>query len=93
MTRAGSTPASFWRTFRSPSRVSLIRQELLGAFKQMSTDLGITVVIVEQQIQEALGYAQRALILDHGAVAHEAPAEQLRDDTATLERYISMAVH
>ncbi len=71
----------------------LIRQDLLRAFKQLSTNLGITVVIVEQQIQEALGYAQRALILNHGTVAHEAPADQLRADTATLERYIGMAVH
>jgi branched-chain amino acid transport system ATP-binding protein len=71
----------------------LIRQELLSAFKRMSTDLGITVVIVEQQIQEALGYAQRALVLDHGTVAHVAPADRLRNDAATLERYIGMAVH
>lgn len=71
----------------------LIRQELLLAFTTMSTELGITVVIVEQQIKEALGYAQRALILNHGVVAHEAPADQLRNDDATLERYIGMAVH
>jgi len=71
----------------------LIRQELLTAFRQMSTDLGITVVIVEQQIQEALGYAGRAVIMDHGTIAYEAPANQLLGDTATLERYIGMAVH
>ena len=50
-------------------------------------------MIVEQQIQEALGYAGRALIMDHGAIAHSAPADQLLNDTATLERYIGMAVH
>ena len=71
----------------------LIRLELLGAFKKMSTDLGITVVIVEQQIQEALRYAQRALILAHGCVVYAAPADQLLEDAATLERYIGMAVH
>ena len=32
----------------------LIRQELLAAFTRMSQDRGITVVIVEQQVQEAL---------------------------------------
>jgi len=71
----------------------LIRQELLSAFRQMSTDRGITVVIVEQQIQEALGYAGRAVIMDHGTIAYEAPANQLLGDAATLERYIGMAVH
>lgn len=71
----------------------LIRQELLGAFKKMSAGLGITVVMVEQQIQEALGYAGRAVVMDHGVVAHEAPANRLLEDTATLERYIGMAVH
>ncbi len=71
----------------------LIRQELLGAFARMSGDGGITVVIVEQQVQEALGYADRALILERGAVAHAASAAELRHDTATLERLVGMAVH
>ena len=71
----------------------LIRHELLRAFKQMSADLGITVVIVEQQVQEALGYAERAVILDHGSVVHAAAADRLLEDAATLERHIGMAVH
>jgi branched-chain amino acid transport system ATP-binding protein len=71
----------------------LIRQELLAAFARMSGDGGITVVIVEQQVQEALGYANRALILARGAVAHAADAAALRHDAATLERLVGMAVH
>ncbi len=71
----------------------LIRQELLAAFTRMSRDSGITVVIVEQQVQEALGYADRALVLERGAVVHEARADQLREDTATLERLVGMAAH
>jgi branched-chain amino acid transport system ATP-binding protein len=71
----------------------LIRQELLGAFARLSADGGITVVIVEQQVQEALSYASRALVLERGAVAHAAPAAELRADAATLERLVGMAVH
>ena len=71
----------------------LIRQELLAAFTRMSRDADITIVIVEQQVQEALGYANRALILERGAVAHAAAADDLRHDTATLERLVGMAVH
>lgn len=71
----------------------LIRLELLRAFAVLSEQTGIAVLIVEQQVQEALGYADRALILERGAVAHAAPAATLRHDTATLERLVGMAVH
>jgi len=71
----------------------LIRQELLSAFARMSRDNGITVVIVEQQVQEALRYADRALVLSRGTVVHEAGAADLSNDAATLERLVGVAVH
>ncbi len=71
----------------------MLRQELLAAFAKMSGTSGLTVVIVEQQVQEALGYAERALVMARGAVVHEAAASALRDDNATLERLVGMAVH
>jgi branched-chain amino acid transport system ATP-binding protein len=71
----------------------LIRLELLHAFERMSTEAGMTVVIVEQQVREALAYARRAVILDHGTVAHAAGAKELLEDGDTLERWVGMAVH
>ena len=71
----------------------LIRQELLNAFRNLSQQTGIAVVIVEQQVDEALGYAERALILDHGAVVHSGGAAALLEDPETLERWVGMAVH
>ena len=70
----------------------LIRQELLAAFSRLGRQGEITVIIVEQQVREALAYADRAVILDHGVVAHAAPARVLRDDAATLERFVGMAL-
>ncbi|NDY91805.1 ABC transporter ATP-binding protein [Ideonella livida] len=67
----------------------LIRQDLLRALAQLPD---LTVVVVEQQVHEVLGYAQRALILDRGQVVHEDQAERLRDDSAALERHIGLAV-
>ena len=67
--------------------------ELLRAFEQMSRELGITVVIVEQHVQEVLAYATRALVLERGAVVHAASAAELLQDTCTLERLVGMAVH
>lgn len=71
----------------------LIRQDLLRAFQNMSRSTGISVVIVEQQVDEALGYAQRAIVLDHGTVVHNAPASELAGDPETLDRLVGMAVH
>jgi branched-chain amino acid transport system ATP-binding protein len=71
----------------------LIRQELLRAFRSMSDESGIAVIIVEQQVDEALRYAKRAVILDHGSVVHSADADVLVNDTETLERWVGMAVH
>jgi len=71
----------------------LIRQELLHAFQAMSRETGIAVVIVEQQVDEALKYARRALVLDHGTVVHEGDAQALLRDTGTLDRWLGMAVH
>jgi branched-chain amino acid transport system ATP-binding protein len=71
----------------------LIRQELLRAFRSMAEKTGIAVVIVEQQVDEALGYASRAVILDHGTVVHEGEANALLEDSDTLERWVGMAVH
>lgn len=71
----------------------LIRLELLRAFGQMGREHDMAVVIVEQQVDEALAYAQNALILDHGVVVHQAEAEALLADTGALERWVGMAVH
>lgn len=71
----------------------LIRQELLKTFRTMADETGIAVIIVEQQVDEALDYANKAVILDHGTVVHEARASVLLNDHETLERWIGMAVH
>lgn len=46
-----------------------------------------------QQVREVLAYANRALIKDHGQVVHEACAARLREDDATLDRHVGVAVH
>jgi branched-chain amino acid transport system ATP-binding protein len=70
----------------------LIRLELLNAFTRMSHESGITVVIVEQQVKEALSYAQNTLVLERGAVSHMGAAADLLADSSTLERLVGMAL-
>jgi branched-chain amino acid transport system ATP-binding protein len=71
----------------------IIRQELLAAFQQISTQSQLSVLIVEQQVHEALGYANSATIMERGRIVFNGDATALKTDQSTLERYIGMDVH
>lgn len=50
-----------------------------------------TIVFTDQSVHFALKHAQRAFILERGKVVHEASSDELRNDTDTQERYLSVA--
>jgi len=70
----------------------LIRLELLQAFQTLAERTGIAVVIVEQQVDEALRYANRAVILERGRAVHNGPSQHLRAHRDVLDRHIGMAI-
>jgi branched-chain amino acid transport system ATP-binding protein len=66
---------------------------LLATFQQISLQSQLSVLIVEQQVHEALGYADSATIMERGRVVFNGNALALKNDQVTLERYIGMDVH
>jgi branched-chain amino acid transport system ATP-binding protein len=50
-----------------------------------------TILFTDQSVHFALKHAQRAYILEKGAVVHEATSQQLASDTDTQHRYLSVA--
>lgn len=68
----------------------IICQELMMAFERLSDEEGVAILLVEQKVQEALSFAQRALILDHGALVHDGAAAALLHDSSLLDRYVSV---
>ncbi len=71
----------------------IIREQLLQAFTRMVSELNIAVLMVEQQIQEALMHTEQVVILDHGAVVYAGQSSDLLNDPQTLDRHVGMAVH
>jgi branched-chain amino acid transport system ATP-binding protein len=53
-------------------------------------DEGIAAIVVEQNAEIALSVADRAVVLDRGAVAWSGDAVTLRDDAALRQRLLGV---
>ena len=69
----------------------IIVEELLKALGTITRSGGICSVIVEQTAQKILGLADRGVILERGAIAHDAESRALKADPSVLERYLGVA--
>jgi branched-chain amino acid transport system ATP-binding protein len=69
----------------------IIVEELLAALGTITRAGGICAIIVEQNAQKILGLADRVVILERGAIVHDAPSAALKADPAVLERYLGVA--
>jgi branched-chain amino acid transport system ATP-binding protein len=52
---------------------------------------GTTVLLVEQNAQQALSRSDRAYILETGTITREGPARELLDDDAVRAAYLGVA--
>src|SRR5207248_9181733 len=69
----------------------IIVEELLRALGTITRSGGICSIIVEQNAQKVLGLADRVVILERGAIVHDAASHALKADPAALERYLCVA--
>ncbi|MGP9813700.1 ABC transporter ATP-binding protein [Rhodopseudomonas sp. NSM] len=69
----------------------IIVDELMTALGAITRAGGICSIIVEQNARKILGLADRVVILERGAIVHQATSAALKDDPATLERYLGVS--
>ena len=69
----------------------IIVDELLKALGTITRSGGICSIIVEQNAQKILNLADRAVILERGAIVHDAASATLKADPAALERHLGVA--
>ena len=69
----------------------IIVDELLKALGTITRSGGICSIIVEQHAQKILGLADRVVILERGAIVHDAASADVRADPSVLERYLGVA--
>jgi branched-chain amino acid transport system ATP-binding protein len=64
--------------------------EEMGALFRRLRDQGVTLLLVEQNVEWALRLADRAVIIDQGEVVHRSSAAALLADKAIQERYCAV---
>ena len=63
--------------------------EMFELFARMKGE-GITLLLVEQNVERALQLADRAYVMDQGAIVHTGDAKALLADKAIQERYCAV---
>jgi len=68
----------------------VIVAELVADIRRMIKDEGMTLIIVEQHAQTALGLANKAVVLERGRIAYSGAASSLAVDPAMLNGLIGV---
>jgi branched-chain amino acid transport system ATP-binding protein len=68
----------------------IIVDELLAALRRVIVEEKFSAVLVEQNAQKILGVTDRAVILERGAVVHEAASADLRKQPQVLESFLGV---
>ncbi len=69
----------------------IVVTSIFSALRDLMSE-GLGVLIVEQNVSQALQLVQRAYILDSGRIVHCSGSNDLLSDSATLRRYIGLEV-
>ncbi len=68
----------------------IIVAELFDRFAEINKETGMTMLVVEQNAQLALGIGDRGYVLESGAIFAEGPADELINDDAIRKAYLGV---
>ena len=68
----------------------VIVEELLRALRRIVRREALSAIIIEQHARRILDMTDDAIVLERGAVVHAAQSAMLRNDQATLDRFLGV---
>jgi branched-chain amino acid transport system ATP-binding protein len=68
----------------------IIVSKLFKVLEELKRDRGVTMVLVEQNVEASLGIADRAYLLDNGRITFEGNPEKFRANEALRESYLGL---
>jgi branched-chain amino acid transport system ATP-binding protein len=68
----------------------MIVRSLGELIARLRREIGLSILIAEQNLALAFGVADRIYVMERGQIVHEAPATAFREDHATQKRYLGV---
>jgi branched-chain amino acid transport system ATP-binding protein len=69
----------------------LLVEEIFGRVKALNTEIGTTVLLVEQNARRALEIADHAYVMENGRIVLEGPAAELASNPDVQEFYLGLS--
>ena len=70
----------------------VICDELMASLRLLGAERAITTVLVEQQIERALDFADTVVFMEHGHIAWSGSVAAVRDDASLVDRFLGVGV-
>jgi branched-chain amino acid transport system ATP-binding protein len=69
----------------------IVIQYLIGVIRDLASQSGMTIILVEQHAKLALSLTRQVIVLDRGRIVHRSDSERLLRDPDTLHRLVAVA--
>lgn len=71
----------------------VICDQLMETISKLATSGDMTIILVEQQIERALNFADRVMVIERGRTSWEGSSKELRLDRALVNRLLGVGIH
>ena len=71
----------------------VICDQLMETISRLAISGDMTIILVEQQIERALNFADRVMVVERGRVVWEGASEELKSDRALVNRLLGVGIH
>jgi len=71
----------------------VICDQLMETISALATSGDMTIILVEQQIERALNFADRVMVVERGRTSWEGSSGELKSDRALVNRLLGVGIH
>ena len=71
----------------------VICDQLMETISRLAISGDMTIILVEQQIERALNFADRVMVVERGRTVWEGASEELKSDRALVNRLLGVGIH